>query len=156
MAQIINQDVFEELVLKADKPVPVDFYADWCGPCKMMAPILGELSNEKGDQLTIYKINVDDNQEVAKQYRVMSIPNMILFKNGEKVTSVVGSVSKNDLWKKLKKNYNHRSEVWSKAAQRWAALCVCALRRMFEKQEKRMCMDLSFVRACVVRARRRV
>lgn len=103
MAQIINQDVFEELVLKADKPVLVDFYADWCGPCKMMAPILDELSNEKGDQLTIYKINVDDNQEVAKQYRVMSIPNMILFKNGEKVTSVVGSVSKNDLWKKLEK-----------------------------------------------------
>ena len=101
MAQIINQNEFEEKVLKADKPVLVDFYADWCGPCKMMIPVLDQLSAEKADQLEIYKINVDENSDVAKQYRVMSIPNMILFKDGEPALNIVGAMSKNDLWKKL-------------------------------------------------------
>lgn len=101
MAQIIMQDVFEEKVLRAEKPVLVDFYADWCGPCKMMAPVLDELSAEKGDQLTIYKINVDDNPDVARQYRVMSIPTMILFKNGQAAATVMGAMPKNDLWNKL-------------------------------------------------------
>lgn len=101
MAQIINQDVFEEKVLKAEKPVLVDFYADWCGPCKMMIPVLDELSAEKADQIEVYKINVDNNPDVAKTYRVMSIPNMILFKGGEPAANIVGAMSKNDLWKKI-------------------------------------------------------
>ena len=101
MAQIIHQNEFEEKVLKADKPVLVDFYADWCGPCKMMIPVLDQLSGEKADQIEIYKINVDENPDVAKQYRVMSIPNMILFKDGEATLNIVGAMSKNDLWKKV-------------------------------------------------------
>ena len=101
MAQIINQNEFEEKVLKAGKPVLVDFYADWCGPCKMMIPVLDQLSGEKADQIEIYKINVDENPDVAKEYRVMSIPNMILFKDGEAVLNIVGAMSKNDLWKKV-------------------------------------------------------
>ncbi|MCI8403064.1 MAG: thioredoxin [Lachnospiraceae bacterium] len=101
MAQIIMQDVFEKKVLKAEKPVLVDFYADWCGPCKMMAPVLDELSAEKADQLTIYKINVDENPDIARQYRVMSIPTMILYKGGEAAVTVMGAMSKADLWKKL-------------------------------------------------------
>ena len=101
MAQIINQNEFEEKVLKADKPVLVDFYADWCGPCKMMIPVLDQLSAEKADQIYIYKINVDENSDVAKQYRVMSIPNMILFKDGEAALNIVGAMSKNDLWAKV-------------------------------------------------------
>ena len=101
MAQIIHQNEFEEKVLKADKPVLVDFYADWCGPGKMMIPVLDQLSGEKADQIEIYKINVDENPDVAKQYRVMSIPNMILFKDGEAALNIVGAMSKNDLWKKV-------------------------------------------------------
>ena len=101
MAEIIKQDVFSEKVLNAAGPVLVDFYADWCGPCKMMAPVLDELSTEKSGQLTIYKINVDENPDIARDYRVMSIPTMILFKGGQAVTTVMGAMPKNDLWKKL-------------------------------------------------------
>ena len=101
MAQIINQNEFEAKVLQADKPVLVDFYADWCGPCKMMIPVLDQLSAEKADQIEIYKINVDDNSDVAKQYGVMSIPNMILFKGGEAALNMVGAMSKKDLWAKI-------------------------------------------------------
>ncbi|MCI8565980.1 MAG: thioredoxin [Lachnospiraceae bacterium] len=101
MAEIIKQDVFSEKVLNAAGPVLVDFYADWCGPCKMMAPVLDELSTEKSGQLTIYKINVDENPDIAREYRVMSIPTMILFKGGQAVTTVMGAMPKNDLWKKL-------------------------------------------------------
>ena len=101
MAEIIRQDVFEEKVLEADKPVLVDFYADWCGPCKMMIPVLDELSAEKADELTIYKINVDENPDIARQYKVMSIPTMILFKDGQDVKTVMGAMTKKDLWKQL-------------------------------------------------------
>ena len=101
MAQMINQNEFEEKVLKADKPVLVDFYADWCGPCKMMIPILDQLSAEKAEQIEIYKINVDENPDVAREYRVMSIPNMILFKDGEAALNLVGALSKKDLWAKV-------------------------------------------------------
>ena len=90
MAQIINQNEFEAKVLQADKPVLVDFYADWCGPCKMMIPVLDQLSSEKADQIEIYKINVDENPDVAK-----------LFKGGETALNIVGAMSKNDLWKKV-------------------------------------------------------
>ncbi len=101
MAEIIMQDVFEEKVLQADKPVLVDFYADWCGPCKMMAPVLDELAVEKADQLTIYKINVDHNPDISSRYKVMSIPTMILFKDGEAAATVMGSMPKQELWKRL-------------------------------------------------------
>ena len=101
MAEIIRQDVFEEKVLEADKPVLVDFYADWCGPCKMMIPVLDELSAEKADELTIYKINGDENPDIARQYKVMSIPTLILFKDGQDVKTVMGAMTKKDLWKQI-------------------------------------------------------
>ena len=101
MAEIIKQDVFKEKVLDAAGPVLVDFYADWCGPCKLMSPVLDELSAEKSGQIAVYKLNVDDNPDIAREYRVMSIPTMILFKNGQAAATVTGAMSKNDLWKKL-------------------------------------------------------
>ena len=101
MPQMINQNEFEEKVLQADKPVLVDFYADWCGPCMMMIPVLDQLSAEKAEQLEIYKINVDDNSDLAQNYGIKSIPNMILFKNGEPALNLVGAMSKKDLWAKV-------------------------------------------------------
>ena len=92
---------FKKEALEADKPVLVDFYADWCGPCKMMAPVIEELANEYEGNIKIGKLNVDDNPDTARQYRVMSIPTMIIYKNGEAVDTVVGAVSKSALKAKL-------------------------------------------------------
>jgi len=92
---------FKKEALEADKLVLVDFYADWCGPCKMMAPIIDELAKEYEGIIKIGKLNVDDNPDTAKQYRVMSIPTIIIFKNGEAVDTLVGVVAKNALKEKL-------------------------------------------------------
>lgn len=92
---------FKTNALEADKPVLVDFYADWCGPCKMMAPIIDELAGEYDGIATIGKLNVDDNPEIAQQYRVMTIPTLMIFKNGQAVDSVVGVVPKKVLKEKL-------------------------------------------------------
>ena len=92
---------FKTNALEADKPVLVDFYADWCGPCKMMAPIIDELAGEYDGVATIGKLNVDDNPEIAQQYRVMTIPTLMIFKNGQAVDSVVGVVPKKVLKEKL-------------------------------------------------------
>lgn len=86
----ITDDQFEEKVLKSDKPVMVDFYADWCGPCKLAAPILDELSETEKDAVTIVKMNVDENQETPRKFGVMSIPTIIMYKNGEEVDRLVG------------------------------------------------------------------
>lgn len=95
MAELmITKENFEELVLKADKPVIVDFFADWCGPCKMMGPILEEFAREHEGKFIVAKINVDDEEELAETYKVMSIPAIKIFKNGEVVSSAVGVQSK--------------------------------------------------------------
>ena len=89
----IKEDEFEEKVLKNDKPAFVDFYATWCGPCKMMAPILEEISEENPD-VDFFVIDTEEAETVSAKYGVMSIPNMMLFKNGEVVDRVLGKQSK--------------------------------------------------------------
>lgn len=92
---------FNKEALEADKPVLVDFYADWCGPCKMMAPIIDELSKEYEGEIKIGKLNIDDNPNTTSQYKVMTIPTMMIYKDGKVVDTVVGVVSKNILAEKL-------------------------------------------------------
>lgn len=95
--QIINDENFKELVLEAKVPVLVDFFADWCGPCKMMAPVVEELANELGDKAKVYKVNVDDSPETAETYGIMSIPTFMVFKDGAPVKTQVGGMPKSAL-----------------------------------------------------------
>ncbi|MFK7970559.1 MAG: thioredoxin [Bacteroidia bacterium] len=92
---------FEELVLNSDKPVLVDFWAVWCGPCKMIAPVLEELVDDLGETAVIGKLDVDKNRETAAKYGVMSIPTLLIFKNGEVVDKQVGAVPKSVLSGKM-------------------------------------------------------
>ena len=94
MAEQITAAEFETKVLKADKPVLVDFFATWCGPCKMMAPVIDEVAAEKAGQAYVYKIDVDQAQGVAAAYRVMSIPTLILFEGGEAKKQIIGAQPK--------------------------------------------------------------
>ena len=94
---MLSDNNFEEVVASSEIPVIVDFYADWCVPCKRIAPALEEIASEKGGELLVCKVDVDQNQEIANAYQVMSIPNIISFKNGEMYKRVVGVVSKADL-----------------------------------------------------------
>lgn len=86
----VKSDDFEVKVLKADVPVLVDFYAEWCGPCKMAAPVLDELADEADGKYEIVKVNVDEEQELAGKYGVMSIPTVVLFNKGEEVERKIG------------------------------------------------------------------
>jgi thioredoxin 1 len=93
----ITKDNFEEVVLKNDLPVLVDFWATWCGPCKMISPIVEELSEELAGKAVFGKLNVDNQPELAMQFQVMSIPTLLLFKNGEIVNKKVGFMPKEKL-----------------------------------------------------------
>ncbi|MGI6777612.1 MAG: thioredoxin [Acetivibrionales bacterium] len=90
----ITNNNFEQEVLKSDKPILVDFWAQWCGPCRAVAPIMDELANEYDGRVKVGKINVDEQGELAAKFRVMSIPTVILFKGGEIVEKVIGARSK--------------------------------------------------------------
>ena len=96
---------FEEEVLKSEIPVLVDFYADWCGPCQMMAPVIGQLAGEYEGRVKIGKLNVDENPDIAVQYKVMSIPTMIILdcniRNGEVISKEVGASSKKEVEKAI-------------------------------------------------------
>ena len=92
----VNKDNFQEVVLNSDKPVLVDFWASWCGPCRMVAPILEEIAGERSD-VKVCKINVDEEPELASRYNVMSIPTMIVVKEGQVVNQAVGARPKSQI-----------------------------------------------------------
>ncbi len=94
---------FETEVLQSDIPVLVDFYADWCGPCKMMAPVVEKLAEELEGRVRVGKLNVDESMQIAQQYRVSSIPTFIIFKNGKPEASYLGAMSQADLKDKVEK-----------------------------------------------------
>ncbi len=92
--KVIEEKDFESEVLKSDKPVFVDFYADWCGPCRMVAPVIDELSLEYDGKVKFVKINVDYAPDVASRYGIMSIPTLIIFKDGKPAKTLIGAASK--------------------------------------------------------------
>ena len=104
MALTFTDGNFSEEVINSDMPVLVDFYADWCGPCKMIGPIVAQLAEEMEGKVKIGKLDVDANGATAQQYRVMSIPTLLIFKGGEVVDTIVGAVPKNQLEAKLAKH----------------------------------------------------
>jgi thioredoxin 1 len=93
----LTKDNFDQQVLKSITPVLVDFWAEWCGPCKMIAPILDELSDEYAGKVSIGKVNIDDQQNLATEYGVRAIPTLLLFQNGQVAEQIVGLRSKRDL-----------------------------------------------------------
>jgi len=93
----VNKSDFKEQVLESKVPVLVDMYADWCGPCKMIAPILEKLQESYGDKIKIVKVNVDENSELAGEYGVQSIPNLLVFKNGISVDNKIGACGEETL-----------------------------------------------------------
>lgn len=97
----LSSENFEKEVLKSEKPVLVDFYADWCGPCNAMAPVIEELDTELNGKAKVGKINVDENSDIAVEYNVMSIPTLIVFKNGKEEKRLVGVRDKEELLRLL-------------------------------------------------------
>ena len=97
----LSDATFDETVGGSEKPVLVDFWAEWCGPCKMIAPVLEEIATEQGEKLEIAKLNVDDNPNTAMKYNVMSIPTLLVFKDGEPVKRLVGAKGKGQLLQEL-------------------------------------------------------
>jgi thioredoxin 1 len=93
----VTDDSFQQDVISADQPVLVDFWAEWCGPCRMIAPALEEISREMGEKVTIAKLNIDDNPDAPAKYGVRGIPTMILFKNGQPAATKVGAAPKSAL-----------------------------------------------------------
>ncbi len=99
----VTDDTFEAEVVQSDKPVIVDFWATWCGPCKMIAPILEEIAGEYADQVKVAKLDVDSNNITAGKYGIMYIPSLLFFKNGEEVDRVIGAIPKSQLTARLDK-----------------------------------------------------
>ncbi len=100
----LNESNFKKEVLEAKTLVVVDFWAAWCGPCKMIAPIVEELAKEYAQKVKIAKVDIDDNSNIASQYGIMSIPTLVFFKNGKAVAQTVGVVSKAELKRKIEEN----------------------------------------------------
>ena len=96
----LNSNNFEEEVINSNTKVLVDFYADWCGPCKMMSPVIDEIADENSN-VKVGKVNVDDNQELAMKYNIMSIPTIMVFENGVPKKTFVGVTDKNEILKEL-------------------------------------------------------
>ena len=104
MAQAITAAEVDSVVSGSDKPVLVDFWASWCGPCRALGPVVDEISREMADRLTVYKCNVDDEADLATRFRIVSIPTLILFKDGKPVHTVVGNMPKPALVSELEAN----------------------------------------------------
>ena len=97
----LSDATFDETVQSSSEAVVVDFWAEWCGPCKMISPILEEIASEHKDKVKVVKLNVDDNPDVTRRYDVMSIPTLLVFKNGEQVKRIVGAKGKGQLLQDL-------------------------------------------------------
>ena len=103
-AAAVTDVSFEQDVLKSEKLVLVDFWAPWCGPCRMVAPIVDEIAKEFDGKIKVFKLNTDENPNVASQYGIRSIPTLMLFRRGEKVDTIVGAVPKSTLEKTIEKH----------------------------------------------------
>ena len=99
--KVVTDDSFETDVLQNDKPVIVDYWAEWCGPCRMVAPVLEEIAKEYGDKIDVVKLNIDENPAVSQRYGIMAIPTMNVFRGGEVVKQIVGAKPKSALLKEL-------------------------------------------------------
>ena len=97
MVNSITTQEFEEKVIGGDKPALVDFWAEWCGPCKMLSPVVDSVSEQLSDKVDFYKVNVDEEAELAREYGIMSIPTLILFKDGEIVEQSIGLIGEADI-----------------------------------------------------------
>jgi thioredoxin 1 len=97
----VTDATFEAEVLKSDKPVVVDYWAEWCGPCRQVSPVLEEIASEHAEKIDVVKLNIDDNPKVAQRYQIMAIPTMSVFHNGEVVKQIVGAKPKAALLKEL-------------------------------------------------------
>ena len=99
--KVVTDETFDTEVLQNSKPVIVDYWAEWCGPCRMVAPVLEEIASEHADKIDVVKLNIDDNPKVAQRYQIMAIPTMSVFHNGEVVKQIVGAKPKAALLKEL-------------------------------------------------------
>ena len=101
MADNVTESTFEQEVLRSDKPVLVDFWAEWCGPCHAVAPVLDRIAAEREDELKLVKVNIDEEQGIAQRYGIASIPTMVLFKDGQPAAAAIGAQPKGALERQL-------------------------------------------------------